>query len=284
VIHGDDATPWLAAGAICFNTAALIAIGLCLHAFLVIEKARVRPYLAGAAVSAVIALALAGLKLALVSSELGAGFKDAFNPSTLSLAWTALAAADLALILGVILVAIGAALGLASLACVGALTIAAAFGLTGHTQGLTQPAEAPVIVALHVLIAGFWVAAPASMRPSPAINDPDLITRLARFSTVAVIAIPVLVLAGLWLAFRILGGIGPLVSTDYGKLILAKLVVAVLAIGAGAVNKLLVPGMIARDGAHGRRWLHLTLRVETVSFAAAILAVSLATTAWPPAD
>ncbi|HVY88834.1 MAG TPA: CopD family protein [Hyphomonadaceae bacterium] len=280
----DAATPWLAAVAIGFDATALIAIGLALHATFVVEAARVRGYLFASLVAAILAFGFAIMKLALVSSELGAGFADAFNLSTLGLAWSALARADLALAIGTLLIAAGAAMRLAWLASVGALTMAAAFGLTGHTQGITNPAEAPAIVALHVVIAAFWVAAPISLRPSRTISDPDLMTRLARFSTLAVVAIPVLVLAGLWLAFRILGGLEPLVSTPYGKLILAKLAAAILAIGMGALNKTMIPNMIARDGAHGRRWLHMTLTVETISFAAAILAVALATTAWPPAE
>jgi putative copper export protein len=198
--------------------------------------------------------------------------------SLLELAWSTLSAPSLALAAGATAVALGALMGWRVLLVVGAVLSAASFGLTGHTQGLSDPGLAPAASGLHVLIAGFWIVAPLTLWPRDNLTDPNLLARLHRFSASAVAAIPVMMLVGVWLAWRLTGGIGGLLYTVYGQLLLVKLGVALAALGAGAINKQVVTAKVGQTAATGRLWLRRTLACEALLFAAAILAVSAATT------
>ena len=78
---------------------------------------------------------------------------------------------------------------------------------------------------MHVFIAGFWLAAPVSLYPAPTQEDSELLSRLRRFSSIAVVAIPVLIALGAWLAWTLVGGPEKLFGTTYGLLLLAKLAI-----------------------------------------------------------
>ncbi|HWA21940.1 MAG TPA: CopD family protein [Caulobacterales bacterium] len=198
--------------------------------------------------------------------------------SMLPLAWTALGASTAALWIGAGAVAVGLAAGWRAAFVLGALGIASGFGLTGHTQALENSGFAPAAAALHVLLAGFWIAAPLTLWPRPAIPDAALHARLERFSAIAVVAVPVLVVAGIWLAWTLAKGFSGLTGTAYGRLLLFKLGVVSVALGLGALNRQVITARILHDPDAGQRLLRLSLSGETIVFAAAILAVSAATT------
>jgi putative copper export protein len=139
------------------------------------------------------------------------------------------------------------------------------------------------MVAAHVLIAGFWVAAPISLYPGSMLDSASLTSRLHRFSKIAVAAIPVLIAVGIWLAWILTEGGEKLLGTTYGLLLLAKLAIGVIAIGVGALNKQIIAAKVQADPATGRKWLCVALLCEATLFAAALIAVSAATTIGAPA-
>jgi putative copper export protein len=275
----DPLSPWLFADRIWLNGSALLAIGLALHAGLgVIAREQRRAFLVPAAGAACLA-GLAGLaRLALLNAQLGDGLRDAFSLGGAGLVWTILGPASSVLAVGVLAVVILAASGIVAIGLLGAVAMAGSFALTGHTQGLETPGVMPIAAGLHVLIAGFWVAAPLTLFPRAQTPDGVLAERLKRFSAVAVAAIPVLVVLGIWLAWVLAGGWTGLTGTTYGRLLLGKLAVSLVAVGMGALNHGIVARQVASQPARGRRWLGWTLGVETVVFVAAVLIVSAATT------
>lgn len=92
---------------------------------------------------------------------------------------------------------------------------------------------------------------------------------VGRFSTLAAGSIVVLAIAGVTLAWKELSGIGDLTSTDYGRVLLAKLVVVGLIVLGGAYNRFrLVPAVEQEEATGGasrddvrRPWRHLTTSV-----------------------
>ncbi len=267
-----------------FNVAALLALGLALHAASgVVEYPvlrRLRSLLAGLA--ATVAL-FAAARLAILTGQMGDG-SALIDFTFLPFAWTALGASTAALFAGSIAIGAGALTGSRVALVLGALCVASGFGLTGHTQALANPGLAPVAVALHVLFAGFWIAAPLTLWPKATIPDAELHARLERFSAVAVAAVPVLVVVGVWLAWLLANGFAGLTGTPYGRLLLVKLGAVVIALGVGALNRQVITTRILRDGERGRRLLRLSLSCEAFLFAAAILAVSAATTFVGPGE
>jgi putative copper export protein len=275
----DPLSPWLFAVRICLNGSALLGIGLALHAGLrIVEPERCRALLVQATGAAFLA-GLAGLaRLALLNAQLGDGLSDAFNASNIGLAWTVLGPATAVLGVGVLATAVSAASGIVALGLLGALAMAGSFALTGHTQSLESPGLMPIAAALHVLIAGFWVAAPLTLFPAAGLPDALLAERLKRFSTIAVAAVPVLLVLGGWLAWVLAGGPKGLFGSLYGRLLLGKLAVSLVAVAMGALNHEVVARQVASQPARGRLWLGWTLRIEAAVFIIAVLLVSAATT------
>lgn len=281
---GDALPLALFADRIGLNVAALLTVGIALHTALgVVERdafGRLRSLilLAGAGV-----LVFAGLRLLILNAQMGDG-TILFDPELFPLSWLALGPSTTALIAGVVAGVAGVFSGSRILAGIGAVSLAAGFGLTGHSQGLADPGLAPMAIAAHAFIAGFWVVAPITLHPAARLGDDVLLARLKRFSVIAMAAIPLLILLGGWLAFVLAGGITPLLGSIYGWLLLAKLATGLIAMAMGALNKQVVTTHIERDPARGRRWLRLTLAFEAILFATAILAVSAATTIAGPGE
>lgn len=271
---GDTLTLVLFAVRIALNASALLLAGLALHSALGITWNENRWTLVACITATLVCAIIA--RLAVLTAQMG----DTSVPTIdlLPLAWIALGSSTLAFIAGGAVILAGLILRIRPVAFVGAVVLSAGFGLTGHTQGLSDPGLAPATAGAHALLAAFWIAAPLSLYPASAVETSVLHHRLKRFSAVAVIAIPVLFVLGLWLAWLLTGGFGRLLTTAYGQLLLAKLAAATGALGLGAVNQRWITAAVAADARRGKQWLRRSLSAEALLFTIAILAVSAATT------
>ncbi len=176
------------------------------------------------------------------------------------------------------------------------LALALLPGLGGHA-GVQSPVALllPANVA-HVLAAGAWIggiavlvlALPAATRR---LEPPDrtrlLAATLARFSGVALVAVGVLLAAGITQASSGIDEPGELVSTAYGRAVLVKLALVAVLLALGAVNRRrLVPGLrraaaeAAAPGAAGRL-LRRSLRAE-VALGVVVLGATGALAGSPP--
>lgn len=119
--------------------------------------------------------------------------------------------------------------------------------LTGHSRAEAPEALVVTVDALHLLAGSTWLGGVVAL----ALVLPDLAGRgtlaaetLARFSVIAAGVLAVLVASGALLAWRIVGSWSALVGTDYGRLLLAKIATAVVAVLLAAWNRrALVPRM-----------------------------------------
>lgn len=266
------------------NSFALLTIGFALHAALgVVERDALRGLRFRIALASVALILFAAVRLSTLIAEMGDG-ANFFDPELLPLAWMALGSSTLLILAG----AIGATSGVwfesRIVSALGAIALGAGFGLTGHSQGLADPGLAPAMAATHVVIAGFWVAAPFSLYPSSKLDDARLLARLHRFSSIAIAAIPILIVLGVWLAWILAGGLEKFFTTTYGLLLFAKLALGVIAMGIGALNKRFITPKIMAAPATGRIWLRTTLQLEAMLFTAAIIAISAATTIGGPSE
>lgn len=266
------------------NLFALLTIGFALHAASgVVERDAFRGLRSRIALTGAAVVFFTAARLGILGAQMGDGgtFHD---PELTPLAWMVLGDSTLAILVGAVASISGVWFGSRVVAGLGAAALSVGFGLTGHAQGLADPGLAPMIVAAHVLIAGFWVAAPISLYPPGSTMDSTRLTRrLHRFSTIAVAAIPILIALGIWLAWILTEGGEKLLGTIYGLLLLAKLAIGVIAIGVGALNRHIIAAKVQVDPATGQKWLRVVLLCEATLFAAAIIAVSAATTIGAPA-
>jgi putative copper resistance protein D len=282
-VTGDELSLLQFADRIGLNLFALLTVGFALHAaFGIVERDSFRGLRSR--------IALAGLALALFTmvrfgilvAQMGDG-TNVFDPELMPLAWMVLGDSTLAILAGAAVSVGGVWFRSPLTAALGAAALSFGFGLAGHAQGLADPGLAPIAVAVHVFIAGFWLAAPVNLYPATK-EDSELLSSLRRFSSIAVVAIPVLIALGAWLAWTLAGSPEKLFGTTYGLLLLAKLALGIAAMGLGALNKQIITAKIATDPAIGRKWLRVTLLCEATLFAAAIIAVSAATTIGGPAE
>ena len=280
---GDELSLLQFADRIGLNLFALLTIGFALHAASgVVERDAFRGLRSRIALTGAALAFFTTVRLGILVTQMGDG-GNFLDPELMPLAWMVLGDSTLAILAGAAASIGGVWFGSRVVAGLGAAALSVGFGLTGHAQGLTDPGLAPVMVAAHVLIAGFWVAAPISLYPGSMLDSASLTSRLHRFSKIAVAAIPVLIAVGIWLAWILTEGGEKLLGTTYGLLLLAKLAIGVIAIGVGALNKQIIAAKVQADPATGRKWLCVALLCEATLFAAALIAVSAATTIGAPA-
>jgi putative copper resistance protein D len=231
-VEADPLAPLLFVIKLGLYGSALLAAGLALHATVnIVARADYSRAMRSATLAGVVALFFAGLRLGLANVQLGGG-NALLDPATLSWTWPALGQSLAATASGAVALATGWWLRSGIAAGIGAVALAIPFGLTGHNQALDSPGLAPWAVALHILIAAFWLAGPITLWPTRKLEDAALIRRMTRFSDLTVAAVPLLFLLGLWLALLLAGGWTPLLTSLYGQLLLAKLGAASFALDA----------------------------------------------------
>ena len=177
------------------------------------------------------------------------------------------------------------------------LALSASPALSGHAVG--APRFTVLAVALdtaHVVAAGTWlgtlallavVALPIVRASAPTVERPGAlaVAVLARFSPVALASAAILALTGAFAAWLHLETLSALWSTDYGRMLIRKLVLLAGVGAAGAYNwKVNTPRIAAHDAPADLRALRRSVMVELL-LAAALVAVTAVLVATPlPAE
>lgn len=149
------------------------------------------------------------------------------------------------------------------------------FATIGHVPELEQ-SGVRLLLLLHLLGIAFWIGVLGPLRSlsrqSEHLDNAGLLGH--RFGQVALVIVPVLILAGLVMAWLLLGDLGALVSTGYGQALLIKLVLVGMVLTVAAANKLrFVPAMQAGDSKAAQH-LARSIEIET-----GVILVVLAATA-----
>ena len=165
----------------------------------------------------------------------------------------------------------------------GGLCVAASFGLVGHVQDEPQSLVLRALLTLHLLGIGFWIGSLWPLLCLARVGERPRIARImARFGRLAVAFVATLLAAGVALAWMLIGDLGHLAATPYGRLLLVKLGLVTLLLGFAALNKLrLVPALAAGERLASLR-LRRSIRLE-IALALLILTVTaVLTTAFSP--
>ena len=143
------------------------------------------------------------------------------------------------------------------LALAGLCAVAA---LNGHARTLTHPAIEVPAVAVHLLAVGVWVGGLAALvllgglawGTLPESERPRLLRQLVpRFSRVAIIAVAAVLATGVINAFGDLGAFSDLWRITYGRVVSAKIVLLLLALGLAARHLWVVPRRLAEPASAG---------------------------------
>ena len=169
------------------------------------------------------------------------------------------------------------ALAAAGIAALAAVVVHVA---NGHADASRWPSTITVTVqAVHFAVAGIWIGGLAALllgiRGAPSAEKADSVRR---FSIVAAVGLAVIVATGIVRAISELRGWGELVTTGYGRAVLAKLALVVLIAAVAARNRRSGLPSARSDLAPLRRGA----RVELVLAAAALAVAALLGTLAPP--
>lgn len=150
-------------------------------------------------------------------------------------------------------------------------------GLAGHAG--TGSRLAVIADTGHVLAASMWVGGLATIVTALGLAGDDragLARSLwPRFSTAALVSVGVLVVAGVIGSLQNVDGVGELWGTTYGRLLLAKIAIALVLIGFGVVNRWAVRRLRGRRSDVGEGVLRRSVIVELALMAGAIAVTSV---------
>jgi putative copper resistance protein D len=139
-------------------------------------------------------------------------------------------------------------------AVLGAVLVLSSFGLTGHTTELPGSLPLRALLVLHVGIAAFWIGSVVALHSLAVTPDKERLARAAgRFSTVAVWLVPLLLPAGVAVAWGLVADVAQF-RTSWGVLLLIKLLGFGALLVLAATNRLRslpalhldVPGAVTR--------------------------------------
>ncbi len=240
-----------------------------------------------AAALAVLALLAGALGFVLKAAMLAGEASGMADPEMLGLLWETPAGTRL------ILLAAGIALVLAGLwggglniwiAAGGGLLALWSFSHIGHVAD-AGTFWLDALLLLHLALAAFWIGILSPLRALAAAEG-----RLAgaaalgrRFGRIATVTVPLLIAAGLVMAWRLVGDPAALLATGYGLALLAKVTGVGVLLAAAAANKLRFVPAMERDEAPAAAGLRRSIALEWVAvWAILFVTAGLTVLATPP--
>ena len=234
---------------------------------------------------AILALLAAGLGFLLTGAAMTGDAAGMTDPDMLGLLWrtpagTALAAQTaglFALLAGLRLPGRGA-----WIAAAGGLLALWSFCRVGHVADTGAPWLAALLL-VHLAAAAFWIGILAPLR---SLAGGDLAAAAAlgrRFGAIAGITVPVLIAAGIVMAWRLLGDVSALATSAYGLALIAKITGVGVLLGAAAANRLRFVPAMSRGERAAADGLRRSIAVEWVAVSAVLIVTAgLTGLAAPP--
>ena len=148
------------------------------------------------------------------------------------------------------------------------------FAASGHPSSSSPAGMAVAFDAVHLAAVSLWLGGLAAIAVGRVTSSPQAESVVARFSRIATVGIPLVVLTGLWQAWHLVDDLGDITETEWGRGLLVKTSIVVVALSlAGLGRWLLRRGPVADIGR--------LIAVEAV-MAVAVLAVTAVMVAKPP--
>ena len=149
------------------------------------------------------------------------------------------------------------------------------FDHVGHVPDKSM-ALLNIALTLHLLAVALWLGVLMPLRRlalDPATYE-DAAHLGHRFGVVASFAVPVLIVAGGYMAYVLVGSFGALVATQYGQALILKVALVAVLLGLAAANKLrFIPGLQRGDPCAARSL------VTTITFEWGVIMLIFAVTA-----
>lgn len=170
-----------------------------------------------------------------------------------------------------------------SLSLTGILLVLLAFTQVGHSVNSPRLLLAGLLM-LHLLAAAFWVASlwPLYCLAGNRQHHANTAQILARFGRIAMVAVGLLVTAGITLAALLTGGPLSLVTTDYGQLLVIKLTLVGILLLLAAANKWRWVPAFERGDVNAPRQLQRSIMMEILLVMVILAVTAILTTTTSP--
>ncbi|WP_254684882.1 copper resistance D family protein [Tateyamaria omphalii] len=163
--------------------------------------------------------------------------------------------------------AIGGGLALWSFASVGHIPDRDIFWLDG-------------LLLIHLAAIAVWIGILTPLKRLANISTAKAAADLGhRFGRMAVVFVPLLILAGLVMSYVLVGSIASLVGTGYGQALIVKVAVVVVLLGLAALNKLRFVPKLMNGDAHAAQHLSRSISFEWVAVIIILLTTAVLTSA-----
>lgn len=216
---------------------------------------------------AILVLVASALGFVLRGAALTGGSDGITDPEILGLLWqTPVGTALLFRITGAVFLMTGLFLPQIGqwISLAGGVVVLSSFAQIGHLHDMTNPIM-PAVLLVHLLGLSFWVGILAPLHHLS--RRPEYLQQAAQlghqFGRSAMILVPALLLAGLLLAWKLVGSLNALIGSGYGQTLALKICLVASLLGLAAGNKLrLVPAMLAGEVTAARH-LRRAIEIET---------------------
>ncbi len=231
------------------------------------------------ALLAALALVASVLGFMLRGAALTGGADGMIDPEMLGLLWqTSVGDVLVYRITGAILIIAGVFIPLFGqwIALAGGLLALWSFAQIGHIPEL-EPTGVRLLLLLHLLGVAFWIGILGPLRTLSLRQEylSDAAKLGHRFGQMASVIVPAMILAGLIMAWMLLGDVRALTTTGYGQTLLIKIALVGVVLTLAAANKLrFVPAMQAGDDKAAR---HLARSIEIETTVILMVLVATAT-------
>ena len=160
------------------------------------------------------------------------------------------------------------------LAGIGAVAALFSFTMSGHVISAEPRWQSVGALLVHVTAAAFWTGALVPLYRSIGLLKGDAARIVQRFSHIALAMVPVLIAAGVAIAWLQVTSLNALFETTYGQFLLLKVALVAVLIAVAAYNKLRLTPALARGEGFAAAALRRAICVELALVGAILLATA----------
>ncbi len=233
----------------------------------------------------VVGLMAAVLGFGILGAMLTGEMSGMFDREMLGILWSTPSGTTLVMrVAGMVLLAVGALLGGGGLwfAALGGLTALWSFAAVGHVPGVGLPGL-KLLLIVHLAGISFWIGIllPLKWLASDTVTLEGAVRVGLRFGRIAGIFVPAVLMAGVGMAWNLVGSLESLVTTGYGQALLVKVFIVTCLLGVAVANKLRFVPMIASGDFAGARRLSTMIAFEWTAFLAILVTTAYFTSRFP---
>ena len=190
----------------------------------------------------VIGLVAAIIAFLLRGANLTGDISGMVDPEMLSLLWsTPVGTVLIYRIAGLGLVVLGIYTGYVGLwvSAVGSVIAISSFAHIGHV-GALETTFLDLTLTLHLIVVSSWIGIliPLKWLISSPQTWPDAASLGHKFGLVAIVTVPLLIAAGTYMSYVLVGSVSALFSTGYGQVLILKVILVGWLLALAAANKL----------------------------------------------